>query len=230
MAKIGMLEMGTDTEERRYFRQQYLDRLAECGAETRVIPQHETKEAMERELEGIGGVLFPGGGDWNPERYGEKKLPCCGKTDRKRDRAEEILYWCAMERRLPVLGICRGIQSFNILEGGKVWQDLKEQRGAEISHSAPPECLPHQVRAVRGSLLEKIWRCGNCPVNSMHHQAISELAPGLTACAYSEDGLIEGVEKKDYPFYLGVQWHPEHLRKDILQKKLFMAFAEASGC
>lgn len=227
---IGMLEMGTDTEERRYFRQQYLDRLEEYGARVKMIPQHQDSGTMREAIQGCRGILFPGGVDPDPSLYGQTRRACCGQVDRHRDRAEICLYQCIRNTALPVLGICRGLQILNILEGGTSYQDIKEAGKKLQKHrdSSDPSKPLHQIRILPGSRLEAILGCRECAVNSMHHQAAALTAPSLQISACSDDGLTEALEMPDHPFFIAVQWHPEHMAKDRIQQKIFSAFIHAA--
>ena len=138
-----------------------------------------------------------------------------------------------MKTGKPVLGICRGIQLLNVALGGDIYQDIPSQfpQDFPIAHTQPFDYVipSHKVRVVPGTLLARLTDCETLQVNSMHHQACRKIAPGLTACGHAACGLTEAIEKPDYPFFLGVQWHPEYLwEHDPAMRQLFEAFVKAA--
>lgn len=162
---------------------------------------------------GLDGVLFSGGVDIQPENYGEQPHPLLGDLDLERDRFELALFkhvWHATD--MPVLGVCRGFQLLNVALGGTLWQDLPSQRPSHVHHSQ----RDHRYKAVHpvkfdpettlGGLLPKVMA-----VNSLHHQGIKDLAPGLRPAAWSPDGLVEALESETHGCRMAVQWHPENL-------------------
>ncbi|HEY2805930.1 MAG TPA: gamma-glutamyl-gamma-aminobutyrate hydrolase family protein [Gemmatimonadales bacterium] len=216
--------------------QRYVNVLAGSGAVPWVIPLLENDEATMREIyERIDGLFLPGGVDMEPSTYGEQRGPHCGRTDPARDWAELLLTRWALKDRKPVLAVCRGAQVLNVAVGGTLFQDLASQQPKSIKHDYFPsgghtrDELTHDVVLVAGSRLAGVLGAGRLPVNSMHHQGIARLAPGLVATATSPDGLVEAVETDDDRFVVGVQWHPEDLVDvDPRMRRLFDAFiAEA---
>ncbi|MDC9248760.1 gamma-glutamyl-gamma-aminobutyrate hydrolase family protein, partial [Clostridioides difficile] len=155
----------------------------------------------------MDGFLFTGGPDVHPFLFGEETQAHCGNVSPARDQMEISLLPMIMELRKPVLGICRGIQVLNIALGGNIWQDIPSQvtREFPLAHSQPFSYdMPcHTVALTEGSLLARISESSSIKVNSMHHQAVRDLAPGLIASAYSPDHLIEALEMTDYPFFIG---------------------------
>ena len=130
----------------------------------------------------------------------------------------------------PVLCICRGLQLFNVVMGGTLWQDLPSQRPSEIKHSQgkPYGAAAHSVELVPGSPLHALLGQSTIGVNTRHHQAIRELAPSLAVMATSPDGLIESICLPGSRFAWGVQWHPEHMApEDANSVKIFEAFVDA---
>lgn len=158
-----------------------------------------------QEAEGCGGLLLPGGGDLEPWRYGQANT-ASRSLEPERDEAELALLQYFTERRLPVLGICRGLQVFNVFFGGTLIQDLP-------GHGALPHGdRLHPVETAPSFLLPL---CGpRCQVNSAHHQAVDRPGSGLRAVQWSGDGVIEGLCHETLPVY-GVQWHPERLAGPI---------------
>jgi putative glutamine amidotransferase len=174
-------------------------------------------------LGGVRGLVLTGGEDVAPQRYGAAPHPRLGTVDASRDATEVALIDAARQRRLPILAICRGIQILNVALGGTLYQDLDSERPGTLSHS--DEASRHGVRVAPGSLLERTLGTQSATVNSRHHQAIRDLAPGLKAVAWAEDGVIEAAEPKsaDDPWIVAVQWHPE----DLTERALFEGFAQA---
>lgn len=214
-----------------------------------ILPLEAKAEDLRQLVDMLDGVLFTGGPDAHPFLYGEDTRMGCGQASVKRDRMEMDLLKLVMEQRKPIMGICRGIQMINIGLGGTLYQDIPSQakRDCPIAHQQPfPSAVPsHTVNLVPGTKLAQI--CGehagsasteavsvnakplSLKVNSTHHQAIKDLAPGLTACAYAPDGIIEGVVMNDYPYLVAVQWHPEYLwENDPAAMALFQALIDAS--
>lgn len=212
----------------------YLRALTAAGAIPMVLPLESSKEDLEQLLESLDGILFVGGPDVHPFLFGEETLAACGSVSVPRDTMELSLLSLAMERRKPILGICRGIQLINIGLGGTIYQDLPSQwkESAPIAHQQlPPYRVPaHRIDIVKGSLLEQLAGAQRIQVNSMHHQAVKDLAPGLKVCGYGPNGLIEALEKPDYPYLLAVQWHPEHLWEQApAARNIFQSFVKACG-
>ena len=187
--------------------------VVKAGGTPVAIPPHNDKEALVTLLETLDGILFSGGGDINPLLLGEEPLPQLHSVCPKRDEAELFLAREAFHRQIPMLGICRGIQVMAAALDGKVFQDIYVQgKGAKIKHSQdmPRHNVSHTVCIEEGSMLQSIF--GNkqtLPVNSFHHQAVSDPGPHLKVSALSPDGIIEAVESSEHKALLGIQWHPE---------------------
>lgn len=164
-------------------------------------------------LDGLGGLLLSGGGDIDPSFFGEEPLPGLIDVVEARDRFETAAAVQALGRRMPLLGICRGAQVMNVAFGGTLYQDIPAQLPHMGTHSfaTPRWQVTHEVRIAEGSQLAACYRGASASVNSFHHQAIRNPAPGFEAVAWAEDGLIEGIENPSEPMCLGVQWHPECL-------------------
>ena len=198
--------------------QRYVQVLTAAGGVPWVIPLLEGDEPTLRAIyERLDGLFLPGGVDVDPAAYGETRGPHCGPIDPARDWAELRLVRWALADAKPVLAVCRGVQLLNVAFGGTLYQDVRDQHPGAIKHDNFPtdgrrrDDLAHPVRLAAGSRLAQLLEAEVLPVNSMHHQGIARLAPGLVAVATSADGLVEGVETANGHFVLGVQWHPEDL-------------------
>lgn len=210
----------------------YMRALKAAGAIPVVMPLDASEEDLKQLSQDLDGFLFTGGPDVHPFLFGEETQAHCGNVSPARDQMEISLLPMIMELQKPILGICRGIQVLNIALGGNIWQDIPSQvtRDFPLAHSQPFSYdMPcHTVVLTEGSLLARISESSSIKVNSMHHQAVKDLAPGLIASAYSTDYLIEALEMPDYPFFIGVQWHPEYLwEKNKEAFRLFQTFVNA---
>lgn len=210
----------------------YMRALKAAGAIPVVMPLEVSDEDLRQLAKTMDGFLFTGGPDVHPFLFGEETLTHCNNVSAARDQMEISLLPLVLELKKPVLGICRGIQVLNIALGGNIWQDIPSQveRDFPLAHSQPfYYTIPcHTVSLAENSLLAQITGTDSLKVNSMHHQAVKDLAPGLTASAHSPDYLIEALEMPGYPFFIGVQWHPEYLwEKNEEAFRLFQAFVKA---
>ena len=224
-----------DTEHDKLFiNSVYLRAIRNAGGIPMIFPM----EVMEDDLRDLvtltDGVLFTGGDDIHPFLYGEETDAKCGNVSQPRDSMEMALVPLVMEFGKPIFGICRGIQILNTAMGGTLYQDIPSQFKSELSiaHRQPfaYKVPSHTVDITPGTLLSRILgeEHASIAVNSMHHQAIKDVAPGLEVCGYAPDKMIEAVYAPDYPFLLGVQWHPEHLTTSQPDAaKLFAAFVDA---
>ena len=220
---IAMPRMSTDPELTTA-QSKYVESLARAGAQVRWVELADPDKAAAQALE-CDGLLLPGGGDIEPALYGQARIPACGEPNALRDAAEPKLLRAFLAADKPILGICRGIQVLNAFLGGTLYQDIKPlERVPHNDHWAKV----HTVTLRRGTLLSEIIGQDTLLVNSQHHQVADKPAPGLVISALSEDGFIEGLEKPDARFCLGIQWHPEWLSDaDPRAQALFDAFVKA---
>jgi putative glutamine amidotransferase len=179
----------------------------------------------------LDGLLVSGGGDIDPAHYGAEMVANIDGVDAERDRTEMTLVrWMSQDDK-PFFGICRGAQVLNVALGGTLYRDVSEHTGAS-RHSfypdLPYDLRPHEIKIEEDSLLAKAIGQPIVTVNSLHHQAVKDLAPGLRVVALAPDGIIEAIELPQRPFVLGVQWHPECLPDAPEMVRLFEAFVQAS--
>jgi len=168
----------------------------------------------------IYALLIPGGRDINPSYYYEEMLPQVKPVPHERSDFEISLLQAVMKLNKPVLGICYGMQLINVASGGTLFQDIDSQLSSDIDHRNGY----HKIAIQENRFLKK----GEFSVNSTHHQAVKKLGIGLAGFAFSSDNLIEAFYARDYPFLVGVQWHPERLLEDNLSLELFCLFIQAA--
>ncbi|HEX9164197.1 MAG TPA: gamma-glutamyl-gamma-aminobutyrate hydrolase family protein [Thermoanaerobaculia bacterium] len=206
----------------------YIDSIRRAGAIPVIIPpQPENAAAIVEELDGI---LLAGGDDCDPAAYGAERHPSVEPMDARRQSNDLTLARAARERGVPTLGICLGVQMMNVASGGTLVQDISSELQTDIEHVSDPEYrVRHDVILENGTRLASILGGGvEINVNSSHHQAIKEIGRGLRVTAHAPDGIVEGIEDPDHPFYLGVQWHPEDMGGETSASALFGAFVEAA--
>lgn len=203
----------------------YLMRVVNAGGIPLVVPP--LGELPVELLDRVDGLVLSGGEDIAPERYGKPPSPHLGTVDLLRDALELALVTEAVARRMPILAICRGAQVLNVALGGTLIQDLPSEYPSDVRHRQEAACTQgtHVVRLAPDSLLSGLWGSTELSVNSFHHQAALDVAPGLRAVAWAPDGVIEALEGAG-AFMVGVQWHPE-CQESEFSPRLFGAFVEA---
>lgn len=214
----------------------YIRAIEALGGSALLLTPAHCAESVERLLDLADGLLLSGGEDIAPEHYGQTPHPKLETTNPARDEMELLALPAALERGLPVLAICRGIQLLNVAFGGTLYQDLPSQRAGEVIHEqeAPVSHRWHGATVESGSRLEEIFGTDELFINSFHHQGIDRLGEGLRALAWAEDGLVEAVEAPDHPWVFGVQWHPERGEAEVPgdkrdpDRRLFASFMEAA--
>ncbi|HEX2294875.1 MAG TPA: gamma-glutamyl-gamma-aminobutyrate hydrolase family protein [Actinomycetota bacterium] len=181
-------------------------------------------------LDDADALLLPGGGDIDPEWYGCERHPRTHGVSHRRDRFELTLLAEALERDMPLLAICHGMQLLNVHLGGTLDQHLAD-RPNRLQHDRDmPRAEPaHGLRTTPDGPLAHITGAVELPVNSHHHQGLDRVADGLVEIAWAEDGVLEGVYGPDYTWVVGVQWHPEAMAPvDPRQRSLFEHFVGAA--
>ncbi len=198
-----------------------------------LIPLGLPEGQLDAILERIDGVLFSGGGDIHPKRYGSTMHPKVDDIDEDRDRVEIHLAKQVLQQHIPFLAICRGMQVINVAAGGTLYEDILDQRSGSLQHQTPEELprdhLAHSVTVEQDTKLASILGTAELPVTSNHHQAVRTLGKDLTASAYAPDGIIEAFEKSDSPFGIAVQWHPEWLQEQKSMLALFESLNKAAS-
>jgi putative glutamine amidotransferase len=210
----------------------YVEAIRRAGGEPRILePETDSPEAVIAEIDGL---LLTGGADVDPALYGEQTHPKTTIVPPVRDRFELELARLAMERDMPLLGICRGEQVMNVAGGGTLIQDIPSQVGGALTHSidTPLNVSAHEVWITPGSRLwqamcEQLEDGETSQVNSRHHQAVDHLGEGFDVSATAPDGVIEAIEKRNARFCVGVQWHPENFWRTGEFRSLFESFVQA---
>lgn len=216
MVTIGITPNWNTSSKRIDIPNDYITAVIRAGALPLLFPLTDREDAWKAMVDKVDGVIFSGGEDIDPKHFGEETEPYCGSIIRERDGQELFMYRYLKSLGKPFLAICRGVQLMNVAEGGTLYQDIYAQiPGLSIRHQrSDAQDDAHKVDIVPDTLLHSLLRAERVPVNSRHHQAAKEAAPGLRISARSEDGLIEGLEfENGYPG-LGTQWHPENLSKN----------------
>jgi putative glutamine amidotransferase len=209
----------------------YLTALERAGATPRVLDP--STDALPAALDACDGVLLTGGADVDPAHYGDEPHETV-KPDPARDASELALARLAMARNLPLLAICRGVQLLNVAAGGTLIQDIPSQRPSDVTHTLrePATSRPHTVAirpdSVLAGLLGAEAADGDLLVNSRHHQAVNQVAPGFVVAATAPDGIVEAIERPGARFCIGVQWHPENFWRTGEFSTMFTGLVDAA--
>ncbi|NMB96452.1 MAG: gamma-glutamyl-gamma-aminobutyrate hydrolase family protein [Clostridiaceae bacterium] len=232
---IGITPSYEYDEEKIYLNNNYVESINRAGGLPMILPLTEDQEVISQIAENCDGLLVSGGPDVDAMCYNEENMPCNGSISPLRDAMEIALVKEVFKLKKPIFGICRGIQVLNVAMGGTLYQDISSQikNSNVLKHSqAAPRWYPtHEISIIRNSH-SHVWSSFNCNtirVNSFHHQAVKNVAPGFKVTSLAKDGIIESIEYDGDIFVLGVQWHPEHMwLKDPIYLRIFELFVEAT--
>ncbi len=220
---IAIPQMGNDLF-RKYMKSKYEKSLNRSGAVVKWIELENVENAVKEALK-CDGLLLPGGADVNPKMYGESPIEACGKPNDLRDNAEVPMFKEFLKTGKPILSICRGFQLVNVICGGNLYQDIKNDQKCKHMDFFSRGKYIHTVKIEKNTKLYEIFNSAEIKVNSMHHQAVKNVGENLIPTAVSSDGYVEAFELKDHKFCVAVQWHPEHMaKKNKSQQKLFDVF------
>ena len=211
--------------------QAYVYAITQAGGVPVLIPSMLVESGWNVLYGRLDGVVFSGGGDIAPERFGGENHPRVAGIDLLRDSIELNLLRALVDDGKPFLGICRGIQTVNVGLGGTLYEHLGEQFAKGIDHTYPSTMrthLVHEVKIEEGTQIAEAVGEPILKVNSLHHQGLRDVAPALRVTGYAPDGLVEAVELPEHPFGLAVQWHPEWMTDQLSTRKLFKAFVDAA--
>ncbi|MBO6047106.1 MAG: gamma-glutamyl-gamma-aminobutyrate hydrolase family protein [Erysipelotrichaceae bacterium] len=223
---IGVMPLYDDNKNSWWMLPEYCEAITAANGIPVIFPFGQDDNDLKALVNICDGFLLTGGQDVDPELYHEPNRSCGPIVD-LRDKLELTLMNEAIAANKPILGICRGHQFINVYFGGNLYQDIPSDIRTTVNHNQdhPYDVPVHQVTIIKDSPLDKLLHKQTLEVNSLHHQAIKELAPDLKAMAVAGDGLIEAVCHKDYDFIWGVQWHPEYAyKKNDFDLKIIQEF------
>ena len=193
----------------------YYQSVVEAGGVPVVIPPVADKHVIINTLEHIDALILSGGADINPLWTGEEPSPKLHGINQERDLPELLIARLAYNRQIPMLGICRGIQTLASAFGGKVSQDISDVATVKHSQDADRSEATHSVTIEQDSTLFNIYKEEKLMVNSFHHQAVAEAGDKFRIVAKSADGIVEAMESTEFKSILGVQWHPECMEEGL---------------
>ena len=197
-------------------RNYYYKQIVAAGGVPVIIPPVADKDVIINTLERLDAIILTGGADYNPLWAGEEPSAKLHHINAQRDLPELLITHLAYNRNIPMLGICRGIQTLAMALDGKVIQDISETIPNTIKHSQDADtCEPtHSVSVAEGSMLHDVYGKDKLYVNSFHHQAVGDCGPKFIVTAKANDGVVEAIESSEYRKIMGVQWHPECMGDD----------------
>lgn len=197
-------------------RNYYHKQIVAAGGIPVIIPPVADKDVIINTLERLDAIILTGGADYNPLWAGEEPSAKLHHINAQRDLPELLITRLAYNRNIPMLGICRGIQTLAMALDGKVIQDISETIPNTIKHSQDADtCEPtHSVSVAEGSMLHDVYGKDKLYVNSFHHQAVGDCGPKFIVTAKANDGVVEAIESSEYRKIMGVQWHPECMGDD----------------
>ncbi|MEE9164750.1 MAG: gamma-glutamyl-gamma-aminobutyrate hydrolase family protein, partial [Nitrospinota bacterium] len=204
-------EEGKEDRPLYFVKSNYVSATKEAGGIPLIIPPLKDKNDLTKTLNLIDGLLIPGGDDIDPKYFKEEPHPSVVLIDPEIIQFQMDFCRKALNKGIPVFGICAGLQIINIACGGNIYQDIPSQYSNPIKHKKDEdekEDPTHNVKIERSTKLYNILQKGEISVNSTHHQALKDVAEGFMVTARSEDGTIEAIENRKHRFIIGVQWHP----------------------
>lgn len=207
----------------------YSNSVINSGGIPVILPITDNLEVIKEQVKYFDGLILSGGGDPDPNLYGEDCLQELGDITPERDAFELAILEEFLKTKKPILGICRGLQLMNVFYGGTLYQDIK-YIDTNIQHKQKwlADLPTHDINILENNILFEIFG-KKTRTNSFHHQMIKDLGKELTSIATANDGVVEAIQNKNYPFFYGVQWHPEMMasRGNLRMKKIFDKFIES---
>lgn len=209
----------------------YVHAVESAGGVPVLIPLLGDLSGLNSLLPRLDGLLLSGGLDIQPHYYNEEPHAKLGEVEPLMDELEFALARWAIEKDIPTLGICRGLQLMNVAFGGSLYQDLAEEYGTKLFHpnwDAPRNTIIHDVHVEVGSIAEEIFGVRDIAANSLHHQGVKLPGKGVRISGYADDGVVEMIEVPSKRFMVGMQCHPEELYTEHGRwQRLFQAFTDA---
>jgi putative glutamine amidotransferase len=204
----------------------YFDAILEVGGLPVLVPPYENEADVDQMLDRVDGVMLIGGADLDPRRDGWMLHPTVRLQDARRETFDRMLVRLVAERRMPIFGIGAGMQLINVSQGGNLFLHIPEDMPSALPHKDPldPDHR-HTLQLVSGSIMDRVYGDGELRVNSMHHMAVDEVAPGFEVTARCPDGVVEAIESTmpDW-FAFGTQFHPEASTASALDMRIFEEF------
>ncbi len=210
----------------------YTRAVIQAGGIPILIPSILIEEDFLDLYSSLAGILFSGGGDISLQYFEGAEHPRIGEVDLNRDSVEIGLMRAALHDGKPVLGICRGAQVMNVALGGTLYTHLYDQIPGALDHAYPGDlrrALVHSVNVNEESRAAEIFGETLLSVNSLHHQALKDIALPLRVVGRAPDGIVEVVEIPEHPYAVAVQWHPEWLTDQLPTRRLFKSFVDAAA-
>jgi len=209
----------------------YISAVSDSNGIPVLIPNTLSTDDINDLYSRLDGILFSGGGDVSLEHFPGSDHPRIDSVDDERDSTELTLMRSAVNDGKPVLGICRGAQVMNVAMGGSLYTHIRDQVKNALDHDYPGnrrKTLVHPVNVDEESHAAEVFGETLLNVNSLHHQGLNDIAPGLRVAGHAPDGLVEVVEVENHPYAIAVQWHPEWLTDQPAMQRLFKSFVDAS--
>lgn len=207
----------------------FADLIYAAGGLPLLIPPAQDGEGLREFVDLLDAVILSGGPDISPARYGAEPHRTTTLMHPRREFTDFHVLELAEARGLPLLAVCAGLQEWNVHRGGTLYRHLPDLKlEPHVTHRNGQAFAFHPVRLARDSLIHSIVEADPLPVNSSHHQGIDRIGRDLVPVAWSPDGLIEAVQDPSRPFALGIQWHPEDMPEDPLQRRFFKALVSAA--
>ncbi len=204
----------------------YFDALLQAGGLPVLVPPYENEDDVEQMLDRVDAVMLIGGADLDPRRDGWMLHPTVRLQDARRETFDRMMMRLVAERRMPIFGIGAGMQLLNVSQGGNLMLHIPEDMPTALPHKDPldPDHR-HTLELTRGSIMDRVYGDGELRVNSMHHMAVDDVAPGFAVTARCPDGVIEAIESEmsDW-FAFGTQFHPEASTASALDMRIFEEF------
>lgn len=210
----------------------YARAISQAGGIPVLLPIELADDDIAQLRKMLDGVLLIGGGDIDPSLYGGAMHSTVYNVDPDRDHVEIQLVRRAIDSDWPFLGICRGMQVINVAMGGTLYTDVLDQHPGAVKHDYTPgyprDKIVHEVNVIPGTKIHNILGESVVKVNSLHHQAVLDVASGFVPAGYATDGVLEAMELPGHSFGLAVQWHPEWITKQAPMQRLFKTFMMAA--